>query len=279
MSDSAGWYRDPSGEHTHRYWDGAGWTDQVLQGRDNAPQTPPITAGPGNPPQPHSMPPLTQGAMVGMVGVPATPVRPRLGPGFVGLGRWLAGVLITQAAAAFALALGVSAIQILNPRSSATAAVEGGVMIIAGTSSLLYLVSIILWLIWQYQLASSSRIDPSYLARSPGWHIGSWFIPVISLWFPYQNVKDLARGVMSPVDAYGAGEWDGGVDRGIATRLLPWWWFAWLTATILERLAALSKTYGILDVIVQALDLLAAVLAALVVRAITKAAVSPPNRR
>ena len=217
--------------------------------------------------------------MVGMVGVPAAPVRPRLGPGFVGLGRWLVGVLITQAAAAFVLTLGVGAILILNPTSSASAAIEGGVVIIAGTSRLLFFVNIHLWLIWQYQLARSSRIDPSYLARSPGWHIGSWFIPVISLWFPYQNVKDLARGVMSPVDAYGAGEWDGGAGRGIATRLLPWWWFAWVTVSILERLASFSKTYGILDVIVQVLDLLAAVLAALVVRAITKAAVSPPNRR
>jgi hypothetical protein len=26
---SAGWYTDPSGQHRARYWDGAGWTDQV----------------------------------------------------------------------------------------------------------------------------------------------------------------------------------------------------------------------------------------------------------
>ncbi len=24
-----GWYVDPSGQHTHRYWDGASWTDEV----------------------------------------------------------------------------------------------------------------------------------------------------------------------------------------------------------------------------------------------------------
>src|SRR3954452_25203503 len=28
-SPTAGWYTDPSGQHRARYWDGAGWTEQV----------------------------------------------------------------------------------------------------------------------------------------------------------------------------------------------------------------------------------------------------------
>ena len=28
-SPPAGWYTDPSGQHRARYWDGAGWTEQV----------------------------------------------------------------------------------------------------------------------------------------------------------------------------------------------------------------------------------------------------------
>lgn len=47
MSTSAGWYPDPRGEHEHRWWDGARWTEHVATAErsSRAPVTPPGPSG------------------------------------------------------------------------------------------------------------------------------------------------------------------------------------------------------------------------------------------
>jgi hypothetical protein len=59
-------------------------------------------------------------------------------------------------------------------------------------SSLSLLATGVLWVIWQYRAAK--RVT-GRTRRSAGWHAGSWFVPIISLWFPYQNISDLWRAV------------------------------------------------------------------------------------
>jgi len=72
-------------------------------------------------------------------------------------------------------------------------------------------------MVWQYLLARSSH--PGELRRGPGMHAFSWIIPVVALWFPYQNVKDLWR-----VNARGA------------RHFLGWWWAGWITTTVVNQL-------------------------------------------
>ena len=59
-------------------------------------------------------------------------------------------------------------------------------------SSLSLLATGVLWVIWQYRTAKQVA---GRTRRSAGWHAGSWFVPIISLWFPYQNISDLWRAV------------------------------------------------------------------------------------
>ena len=59
---------------------------------------------------------------------------------------------------------------------------------------------------------------------SPGWAIGYWFIPIISLFRPYQVMGEISRG-SSP--AISRSSTDGRV-----TALLPWWWACWLASTV-----------------------------------------------
>ena len=59
-------------------------------------------------------------------------------------------------------------------------------------SSLSLLATGVLWVIWQYRAAKQVA---GRTRRSAGWHAGSWFVPIISLWFPYQNISDLWRAV------------------------------------------------------------------------------------
>ncbi len=81
-------------------------------------------------------------------------------------------------------------------------------------SSAVLLAAGICWVIWQYRAASS--VPATALRRTPGWHVGSWFIPVVAWWFPVQNVSDLVRASRAAVGS--------GV---IAT-----WWTLWIGGNI-----------------------------------------------
>lgn len=48
----------------------------------------------------------------------------------------------------------------------------------------------IVYLIWQYRAAVVARELGYRSRRSPGWGVGSCFVPVVDLWMPYQAVRD-----------------------------------------------------------------------------------------
>ncbi|MGX5697883.1 DUF4328 domain-containing protein [Agromyces soli] len=154
----AGWYPAPDGSQTNWWWDGASWM---------------------HPPQP--------------------PQSSKASPAVAGLA--LATQILVIACAAVSLvtvgteALGISgaswaldgqafAVDLLNMYDQSTIATTI-------VSMLTSLAAGVLWLIWQFRVAK--YVDGT--RRSAGWHIGSWFIPVVSFWFPYQNVSDLWRAV------------------------------------------------------------------------------------
>jgi hypothetical protein len=288
VSVPAGWYPDPSGRPGSRYWDGAGWSDAVAQDLPGQPQqvADAETA--------YSLPPVTPGGVPGAFG------HPDLGAGFRTLGRWLTGLLFSYAGVGALVGLGAAivlligrdgAVDITSLQSSEVIVQVFAVLNVIG--GICNLASIVLWLVWQHRLASNGRVHPTYLRRSPGWHIGSWFIPIVSLWFPYQNVKDLARGLMAPVDRWGVGLPDDGPERGVATRLLPWWWLAWLASSVAAQIesgtgggvsgssagaSSLAVTSMSWVTVASGLDVASGVLAALVVLAMTRAAISPPGQ-
>jgi hypothetical protein len=49
----------------------------------------------------------------------------------------------------------------------------------------------VVFLVWQYRAATTARVLGYPARRSPGLGVGSWFIPVVNLWFPYQALRDL----------------------------------------------------------------------------------------
>jgi hypothetical protein len=71
---------------------------------------------------------------------------------------------------------------------------------------LIALAAIVVTLIWQHRAASAARALGFPTTHSPGWGVGSWFVPIINLWFPYQAIRDC----LPPGDP----------NRG---RVLQWW--------------------------------------------------------
>lgn len=198
----AGWYPDPDEPETHkRYWDGYAW-----QLRKPLNPEVPVSYGPMSDPQfvPKWLP------------VP-------VGPGWQDLGTAVRVILrillVVTLAQAVLYAWGSSMIE--------DAALAGDVdrldlydsidLGVGLASLVLLLVAGVTWMVWQYQLAKSTL--PSEIRRGPGWHAFSWIVPVVGLWFPYQNVKDLWRRRFP--------------ERG--TAVLGWWWAGWVVTNVLDR--------------------------------------------
>lgn len=140
---------------------------------------------------------------------------------------------------------------------------------LAGLTGLVTIGAGVCWLIWQHRAASS--VPRAALRRSPGWHVGSWFIPVLAWWFPFQNVKDIVRGSHARVS--------GG--------LLGGWWALWIAAsltyvgasnltTAAETIPALSTALNV-SIVGDVLWIAAAALAWIVVERITDA-IDPVGR-
>jgi hypothetical protein len=54
----------------------------------------------------------------------------------------------------------------------------------------LSIASLVLLLVWQFRAATVARWLGLPARRSPGWGVGSWFVPVVNLWMPYQAIRD-----------------------------------------------------------------------------------------
>jgi len=94
-----------------------------------------------------------------------------------------------------------------------------------------------------------------------GWAIWGWFVPVLNLWRPRQIATEL---------------WHGGArDFEPVPALVNWWWGAWIVSTWADNVVFRTSfsdptTSELAAVISDATDLVAAVLAILVVRLLTR---------
>ncbi|HEY5097954.1 MAG TPA: DUF4328 domain-containing protein, partial [Acidimicrobiales bacterium] len=81
-------------------------------------------------------------------------------------------------------------------------------------------------LVWQYRAASTARLLSLPAAHSAGLGVGSWFIPVVNLWFPYQALRDC----LPP--------------RHPDASLVGWTWGCFLSAGLVTAVAEVLAFFG-----------------------------------
>jgi hypothetical protein len=112
-------------------------------------------------------------------------------------------------------------------------------LLVVGT----FLTTAVVFGMWIYRAHANLHARGARNLRvTPGWAVGYFFIPILSLWKPYEAMKDLWRASQ---DLYG---W-----HTLRTPiLLPLWWMFWLSSIVVghmsQRLAAqagsIPELYG-----------------------------------
>ncbi len=107
-----------------------------------------------------------------------------------------------------------------------------------GIAGPVQLTTMIAFLGWQYLLARSSSVDPRALRRPPRWHVLAYFTPILALWWPAQNIRDVYAGAL-------ATRWPTGqaprVGR-LPTFILGWWGLRLITILLTHFALVFSVT-------------------------------------
>lgn len=233
----AGWYPAPDGSPSSWWWDGVQWTDPAQQSQAQLP--PVVLQAPSR---------LAAAIQVLLIASGATylAVIALEAFGLTAIGSYLAGNYAAM-----------DSINAYDQLSIVANVLAVAVLIATG----------VLWVVWQYKVAKQF---PGRTRRSPGWHAGSWFIPIISLVYPYQNISDLWGAIGRP-----------------RPRWLIVWWLAWIFGGILSQVATrislststiepLQAAMGV-NILAEIVSLLAVPFAVLIVRGITRGMTEPAS--
>jgi hypothetical protein len=146
---------------------------------------------------------------------------------------------------------------------------------VTGVFFLVYLAIAVLWMIWMYRAASNTALLRRFKPRfGPGFAIGGWFIPIAFWVIPGMHMYDIDRGSGPPA---GPGE------RPKGSGLLVLWWITFVIGWAGSGIGQVTLRRGYrydassfdvrnaIFVVAMLATVVAAVLAILVVRAITRA--------
>jgi hypothetical protein len=164
-----GWYPDPSANGMVRWWDGTIWTAHV------APSYPPVVSPPW-PARSHADEVRMAGWAQAAVIIYATMTVVN------GLVVWAT----EKAWANYFHALRLQFDHLGSPQyANAAHPPLWGYLLFP-----LLLGAQVLFLVWQYRSATTARRLGFPAVRSPGWGVGSYFVPVVQLWMPYGALRD-----------------------------------------------------------------------------------------
>ena len=96
---------------------------------------------------------------------------------------------------------------------------------------MIFILAIVFFIMWFRRAYYNLHELPWHNARyTEGWAAGSWFVPVINLWWPYQIMVDIWRGTQNALrDRLGEPQ---------PTTIIGWWWALRLISGIFGNISA-----------------------------------------
>lgn len=243
-----GWYPDPAGGPGQRWWDGYAWTEAtVLPQRPPPPPLPPPAFAPTPTPTPAPAPAPTAPAAPFAAWAPAG-ARPNPANAVEPVQAELRLVRTARVAVAVPAACSIATLVVNRLNADQWLAVGRqfrldwhdaqnhitpppyrGPNAISGTNVLInviFVAAAITALVWQHRAATAGRALGLPSHRSPAWGVGSWFVPIVNFWIPYEAVRDC----LPPGDPHRA--------------RVGHWWIAWLISTLVGLVVGVSALFS-----------------------------------
>lgn len=104
-------------------------------------------------------------------------------------------------------------------------------IMLSGINTIVFLITLILFARWTYLSNKNARAlgGAGEMEFSPGWSVGWYFIPVFSLWKPYQALKEIFKSSHPDFTE----DWKKAPTPGI----MPLWWTLWIFGAFLGQAA------------------------------------------
>lgn len=143
------------------------------------------------------------------------------GVGFKDLRRQTIVTIVLLALATVANLAFVVSGGLLDPESEAYGLASLGYLVFAA-------IGFVGMMVWFYRATRNARAISNGLQTTPGWAVGYFFIPILSLFRPYRTMSEIWRSAITPLT------WKSQNDP-ITLRL---WWGGWLLGAIAGSIAS-----------------------------------------
>jgi hypothetical protein len=110
-----------------------------------------------------------------------------------------------------------------------------GFQALVGLATLgVYIITIILFLLWFHGVSRNLKpLGVRDQQHSPGWAVGSWFVPFANLFIPYRIAKEIWLKSDTNTDEYGFLKTESTIPS-----FFGYWWGLWITSNITQNAAA-----------------------------------------
>jgi len=93
-----------------------------------------------------------------------------------------------------------------------------------------YIISAITFIQWFRRAYFNLHLKVNHLSQTEGWAAGSWFVPIISLYRPYQIMKEIYQETKELLIKKGID-----YKQSFSTSGLGWWWTLWIIDDIIGQ--------------------------------------------
>jgi hypothetical protein len=81
---------------------------------------------------------------------------------------------------------------------------------------------------WLYVVNRNAQSWSDAVTITPGWNVGWFFVPVASLWKPFQAIRELRAATIDPDDPASV----------VTPDWLRWWWGLWIASNAVGQVSA-----------------------------------------
>lgn len=93
-----------------------------------------------------------------------------------------------------------------------------------------FVISAVTFIQWFRRAYYNLHLRVDHLSQTEGWAAGSWFVPIVSLYRPYQIMKELYQETKELLVKKGLS-----INDNFTTGSLGWWWTLWIINNVIGQ--------------------------------------------